>query len=131
MQHIKSKKEMKSFWIAKIIKILILVAFFILLLGTAVMLLWNWLMPTLFNLPVIDFGQAVGLTVLSRILTGGFRMGVGTASKEQWEQKRQMWEKFSAMSPEEREKWKTEWRDRCRNKNRMGYKHYDEKDDQI
>lgn len=122
---------MKSFWIAKIIKILILVAFFILLLGTAVMLLWNWLMPTLFNLPIIDFGQAVGLTILSRILTGGFRMGVGAASKEQWEQKRQMWEKYSAMSPDEREKWKTEWRDRCRSKNRMGFKHYDEKDDQI
>jgi hypothetical protein len=122
---------MKSFWIAKIIKILILVAFFILLLGTVVMMLWNWLMPTLFNLPIIDFGQAVGLTVLSRILTGGFRMGVGTAGKEQWEQKRQMWEKFSAMSPEEREKWKTEWRDRCRNKNKMGFKHYDEKNDQI
>jgi Ca2+/H+ antiporter, TMEM165/GDT1 family len=133
IQHKQIKRKMKNFWIAKIVKILILVACFILLMGTAVMLLWNWLMPALFNLPIIDFGQALGLTVLSRILTGGFRMGVGTASKEQWEQKRQMWEKFSAMTPEERDKWKTEWRDRCRNRPRMGFKHYDEKEgaDQI
>ena len=116
---------MKSFWIIKGIKILIMIAFFILLMGTAVMLLWNWLMPSLFNLPIIGFTQALGLTVLARILTGGFRMGMGAGSKEHWEQKRQMWEKFSAMTPEERNRWKSEWRDRCRSRNRMGYKRYD------
>ncbi len=39
-----------------------------LLLGIPLMLLWNWLMPMLFNVPVITFWQAVGLNFLSAIL---------------------------------------------------------------
>jgi hypothetical protein len=41
-----------------------------LLLGLPLMILWNWLMPTLFNLPVIGFWQAVGLNLISGILFG-------------------------------------------------------------
>jgi hypothetical protein len=33
-----------------------------------VMLLWNWLMPEIFGLPVINFWQALGLCVLSSLL---------------------------------------------------------------
>jgi hypothetical protein len=40
--------------------------------GEAVKLLWNWLLPPLFGLPVVSFWQALGLLVLSRILFGGF-----------------------------------------------------------
>ena len=43
--------------------------------GAVVMLLWNWLMPTLFGLDVINFWQALGILVLSRILFGGFGFG--------------------------------------------------------
>jgi hypothetical protein len=32
------------------------------------MLLWNWLLPDLFNLPVIGFWQAVGITLLANLL---------------------------------------------------------------
>lgn len=32
------------------------------------MWLWNWLMPEIFNLIEITFGQALGLVVLSSIL---------------------------------------------------------------
>ena len=39
-----------------------------LLLGWPLMLLWNWLMPTLFGLPFITFWQAVGLNLLSTVL---------------------------------------------------------------
>ena len=118
---------MKSFWVLKGLKILVLMAFFILLLGSVVMWLWNWLMPDLFNLPIISFGQAVGLTALTRILAGGFRLGAGAAgNKEHWEQKRQMWEKWSAMTPDERHKWKSEWRDRCRHSRPMGFKRQEE-----
>lgn len=35
-----------------------------------VMVLWNWLMPTLFNLTEISFWQAMGLLVLSKVLLG-------------------------------------------------------------
>lgn len=37
-------------------------------LGGPLMLLWNWLMPTLFGLPEITFWQACGLQVLATIL---------------------------------------------------------------
>ena len=33
-----------------------------------VMVLWNWLMPVLFALPVIDFWQALGVSILFGLL---------------------------------------------------------------
>jgi hypothetical protein len=38
------------------------------LFGGPTMLLWNWLMPTIFGLPNITFWQACGLNFLSIIL---------------------------------------------------------------
>src|SRR5256885_16875293 len=40
--------------------------------GGVVMLLWNWLAPTLFGLRLVTFWQAIGLLALCRILFGGF-----------------------------------------------------------
>jgi len=49
---------------------------FAFLFGWIVMLLWNWLMPTIFKLPRIGYWQAWGLLVLSHILIkGGFGSG--------------------------------------------------------
>jgi hypothetical protein len=42
-----------------------------LLWGLPLMLLWNWLMPTLFGLTTITFWQAVGLNILCVILFKG------------------------------------------------------------
>jgi hypothetical protein len=39
--------------------------------SAAVMLLWNVLMPDIFGLPVINYWQSLGLSVLARILFGG------------------------------------------------------------
>ncbi len=40
------------------------------------MLLWNWLVPTLFSGPVITYWQALGLIILSKILfSSGPRSG--------------------------------------------------------
>jgi fatty acid desaturase len=39
-----------------------------LILGLPIQLLWNWLMPTIFNLPTITFWQAMGLNIMSSIL---------------------------------------------------------------
>lgn len=36
--------------------------------GWIVMLLWNWLIPTILGLPFISFWQAIGITLLSGIL---------------------------------------------------------------
>lgn len=51
------------------------VAFFALVFGYVVMLLWNWLMPEIFSLGMITFWQAVGLVLLARLLFGGFKHG--------------------------------------------------------
>jgi len=40
----------------------------VMLLGMPLQLLWNWLMPSLFNLPYISFWQAVGLNLMATIL---------------------------------------------------------------
>ena len=71
-------------------------------LATVVMALWNWIMPGLyFGIGTIDYWHALGLLVLSRILFGGFH-GHG-----HWHRghHRQHWEKWQAMTPEEREQF--------------------------
>jgi hypothetical protein len=35
-------------------------------------ILWNWLMPAIFGLPVISYLQAFGILILSKILLCGF-----------------------------------------------------------
>ena len=70
------------------------IAVFIAVGGTIVQHLWNWLMPTLFNLPLLTFWQAMGLLALSRILFGGrgwgfHRMGQRHRSPEDRERFRQ------------------------------------------
>lgn len=45
--------------------LLLLVAFVI---GFPVMWLWNWLMPVIFNLPTINFVQALGICLLSEFI---------------------------------------------------------------
>lgn len=58
--------------IKKIIKIILILILLILILGLPLMLLWNWLMPFLFNLPKITFWQAIGINILISII---FKMG--------------------------------------------------------
>ena len=41
--------------------------------GWIVMLLWNWLMPSLFGLASISYWQGFGIVVLAKILFGGIR----------------------------------------------------------
>jgi hypothetical protein len=43
--------------------------------GLVVKLLWNWLMPQIFGLPLITYWQGIGLLILSCILLG--RLGGG------------------------------------------------------
>lgn len=50
------------------------------------LLLWNWLMPAIFGLTAINYWQAIGLLLLSKILFSGFH-GRGRQphmSKEYW-----------------------------------------------
>ena len=55
----------------KIHDILFLIGLLILacmLFGGPLMILWNWLMPTIFNLPYITFWQACGLQLMAALL---------------------------------------------------------------
>lgn len=51
------------------------ITIFIFIGGTAVQLLWNWLMPEVFGWRQLTFWQALGLLALCRILFGGLGHG--------------------------------------------------------
>jgi len=51
---------------------LVVVLAIALLFGWVVMTAWNAVIPTVFNLPLLNFWQAVGLLVLGRVLVGRF-----------------------------------------------------------
>jgi hypothetical protein len=66
-------------------------------------LLWNWLVPVLFNGPAISYWQALGLLVLTKILffgLGGRHHSYGGHSRHQRYWKQRFHEKMSSLSPE-------------------------------
>ena len=77
--------------------------------GIVVRELWNWLLPQLFGWPRITFWQAIGLLALCRILFGGFGGRGGYRSNV----RRRMAERWDAMTPEERERFRQGVRTRC------------------
>lgn len=84
------------------------------------MVLWNMLIPMLFHGPIISFWQTVGLLILLRILfhSGGHRHYGRYGWHGRYHQRRRehFEQKFASMTPEEREKFKEEWKQRCRPK---------------
>ena len=83
----------------------------ILVFGFVVMSLWNAILPSVLNVGTISFAQALGILLLSKILFGGFRGGWGGRRRQRWRQ--HMENKWSSMSPEEKEKFQQSWRARC------------------
>ena len=79
-------------------------------LGFIVMALWNALIPALFKGPAVTFWQAVGLLLLSHILLRGWGHGHHSHGWRRDRRKQRFEEKLAAMAPEEREKFKAEWR---------------------
>jgi hypothetical protein len=78
-----------------------------------VMQLWNHLLPEILHVSAINFWQAMGIFVLSKILFGfgkGGR-GFGGHGGPPW-MRHKMEEKFRNMSPEERERFKQKMGDR-------------------
>ena len=92
---------MKRYWAGKM---LVFFVGFVLLAGFAVMLLWNALIPSIFDVAPITFIQALGLLILARILVGG--RGIFGGHRGMW---RKRWEsRMAKMSPEQRKRWKEE-----------------------
>ncbi|MFA6541388.1 MAG: hypothetical protein WCT99_07270 [Bacteroidota bacterium] len=101
---------MKQWWIKKIAKFLAFGAAALAVFGFVVMQLWNVLIPDIFQGPTITFWQAIGLLILSHILVRGWS-GHYEWKHDKWKHKLE--EKLAAMTPEEREKFKEEYRRRC------------------
>jgi hypothetical protein len=97
----------KLVWIAPLAIAGILV--FVAIGGGIVLLLWNWLLPSLFGLREITLWQAIGILALCRILFGGcgFRGHMGPSMR------RRMAERWEHMTPEERERFRQGVLGRC------------------
>lgn len=70
------------------------------------MSLWNWLMPELFGLKLLNFWQALGLLALTWLFFGRFR-AFGMHGRHH-HLKHRLAERWMRMSPEEREKFHEE-----------------------
>lgn len=66
------KSYMNRDKIVKNVSLLFLGVLIILLFGTSLTLLWNWLMPDLFGIQKISLIQGFGVFALSKIIFGGF-----------------------------------------------------------
>ncbi len=100
---------MKRHWVVRGLKFVLFAVLFLTVFSFVVMSLWNWLMPALFGWHLINFWQAVGILVLSKILFGGFRGHPGRHMY--W--RRRMMERWEQMTPEERENFRQGMRGRC------------------
>lgn len=83
----------------------------ILLLGWVVMLLWNAILPAAVHANPLNYWQATGLLILSRILVGGWggRGGRGHGRRGNMPGR----EKWMSMNDEEKQAFKEQWKKRC------------------
>jgi hypothetical protein len=100
---------MRRKWLYKVPGIIVIVIAAIALFGFIVQHLWNWLIPAIVGWHAINFWQAIGILLLSKILFGGFR-GRGRSGMH-W--RHRMGERWAKMSPEEQEKFRQAMRGRC------------------
>lgn len=78
------------------------------ILSAGVLLLWNWLIPELFNGKMINYWQALGILALARLLTGIGRVGSG-------HMKHKIASHWHALPREEKEELRKKFRDKwCR-----------------
>jgi Ca2+/H+ antiporter, TMEM165/GDT1 family len=102
---------MKKFWIKKGLMFLIFFIAAVLLFGLVVMSLWNAILPAVLGVKAITFIQALGILLLSKILFGGFGGKRWHGGNHNWKEK--MKQRCDNMTAEEKEKFKTEWKNRC------------------
>ena len=102
---------MKRFWFGRMIMFFFIFVAAVALLSGAVMFLWNAILPAVLGVKAITFYQALGILILSKILFGGFGKGRGWHRGGAWKNK---WrDKWQNMTPEDREKFRAEWTQRC------------------
>jgi len=106
------KTKRKRFLIFIPVFILIAIA----LLSAVVMWLWNSVLTEVLHVSPIRYGQAIGLFILCKILFSSFRPGRPGGFRRDGPPWRS---KLMDLSPEEREKFKQEWKERM-SKNEPG-----------
>jgi type VI protein secretion system component VasK len=99
----------------RLIKILSVFAISILALSLLIMLLWNSLVPEIFNGPVISYWQSLGLLLLVRILTFSFRPWTYRNYQRGGYWQKKFEEKLASMPPEQRERIRTICASKCSN----------------
>ena len=105
---------MKTWWMKKAAGFLVAAVAMILIAGGVVMALWNAVIPDLFHVQPLGYWQAVGLLCLTHVLFRGFgRWKYGRPGMYSHHWKHRLEEKLAAMTPEEREQFKSEWKRRC------------------
>ena len=105
----------KRFSPVKAVGILVVVFAVFTLFSWVVMLLWNNVLAAVVHVGLVTFWQAAGILLLSKILFGfggkSFRKH-HDARAMAWRQ--EMMGKWQNMTPEERKKFKEEFKQRCR-----------------
>jgi hypothetical protein len=100
----------RGWWVVKFVVFGLLM---VVLLGLLTQFLWNFIMPDIFGLRVINFWQGLAMFVLAKLIFG---FGGGGRSKwsgyrnHRW--KHEWAEKYSKLSPEERERFKQKLKDK-------------------
>ena len=105
---------MRRNWMLRVLGFALLAALFVAAAGAIVMLLWNWLLPSITGWRAIGFWEALGLLVLARILFGGLR------GRGHWHGHGRWHGRWASMTPEEREKFREGMRARCGWRHRRG-----------
>jgi hypothetical protein len=102
---------------------------FALVFAIAVKLLWNWLVPQIFGLAMIDYWQAFGLIVLARLLVGGWHHGHNHGERSPFASIRRRKEPFSDGIPEEIKSDPEMWRRYWDSEGRKGFEDFMKKFD--
>jgi hypothetical protein len=84
-------------------------AVFGLVFGVFVMLLWNWLMPTIFALPEISYWQAFGIVILVKLVFGTIGHG-----RHGHNRNKGPWDPDGRHTRSGRRYWREYWRDEGR-----------------
>jgi Ca2+/H+ antiporter, TMEM165/GDT1 family len=98
----------------KFLMIILFVFAFIVPISFIVMALWNNILVPVLHVALINFWQALGIFALSKILFGGFpgKPGWGGRGFRRREME-DMRNKWFGLSPEEKERFKADWKNRC------------------
>ncbi len=103
------------FWIWKIIKGILVFTLFLVLVTWVTMGLWNFVIPSIFGLPTINWMQAAALLLLTRLLIGGGHYGWNKMRNRPMDRMHPMhtFKHWSTMSEEEKQQVKNYWKRKC------------------